>query len=246
MMLSAEKLNALPCGDQEAGVNRIKSAAELNALPYGTAPFAAGLTAADYAKQHGEHGESFRYFDALPLPDATAASNKDGLVFTEVTLGGNQKGRFRQTTREVFDAEYGLIPKGSTMFSVLPSVVEFRHDARVVRTAQRWRGVTTLRRGLTDTDPLSERFVKAIEQVYVNGVSVSLANVQAVSAATLADNDQGGIKWLSNAPAAGTEYAVTFRYNPLFVCLTESIQGEPIGADGARLPQRILLKKERQ
>jgi len=244
MGFTAAELNARPWGDQVTQSDP-QDAETLNAGEYGPNPFSIGLTAPDYAINHLNHGEAFRYWDATPLPDASEESNSDGLVFTEVALGGNGHGYFHQTERAVMLEGWGLIPKGSTMFSVLPSVVEFRKDARVLRTAQRWRGVANINRGTGDTDALPERFVSLIQKVTVNGSSVALSHVVAVSAGSPNDTDRGGIKWLSNAPTAGTPYTVEFKYHPLFVCLLESLQGEPIGADGERLPQRVLLQKDR-
>jgi len=217
---------------------------EILALDYsGNVPASQGLTSDDYRRQYAAHGETFRVWEAAPV---TGGSNKSGLLFTEIELDDTARGYFYQTRREIEIEEFGLIPRGSTAFSVLPDVVELGENFRLLRTAQEWKGRAQITRGSGSTDSLPERFVTAITQVLLSGGSEAAADdVEAVSADSPDDDDLGGIQWLGNAPAAGTVYTVRFRYHPLFVCLGELIQGEPIGADGERLPQRVLLKKER-
>jgi hypothetical protein len=246
LMPSAQELNARPWGEQ-TGQQGVKSAAQLNEQEYETNPFAIGLLASDYAEMHLEHGEAFRYWEATPLADATAESNEDGNLYHEVELGGNGHGRFYSTKREITTKDFGVLPIGSTMFGCLPSVVEVTPGSRILRVAQAWRRSFTVRRGSTDVDTLPERFIVSIESVtFEDGSVAGPADYEPVSANSPNDNDKGGIRWLASAPIAGTPYTVKCRFYPLFACLGEMVQGEPLGADGERLPQRILLKKERE
>lgn len=221
--------------------------AAANALPLAPEPFSQGLTAADFAAQHEAHGETFRYWEATPQADATDDSNADGNLFVEVELSGNGHGYFHTTKKEVVSEQFGLVPRGSSMMSCLPGVVELTPGGRMARTGQVWAQNVVITRGAGDTDPLPQRFVQRIWGVTLaDGMVADAADYEAVSADSPNDNDKGGIRWLDNAPAAGTRYTVKMGYHPLYAVQGELIQGEPNGADGQRLPQRILLKKERE
>lgn len=238
-MTKAELL-ALPYGDGVSSAPLPKSS--LLALSYtGSSAPAKGLVASEYAKLHAEHGEEFHLWEAVQSKDAP---NRSGNVYTELNLSG-EKALFYQSKTAVEDERFGLIQTGTSMFSVLPSVVEVMEKSKVLRVAQSRRGAAQITASGTGFDALPQRFVAAIESV-TDESGAALALAFAVQSATgVNDSDAGGIAWLGAAPAEGTRLTVKYRYRPLFVCLGEMIHGQPIGADGERLPQNVVLAMER-
>lgn len=220
------------------------SVQELNARPYATAPFAAGLTAADYRAQHDEHGEGFRLWHASEVPGV----NRSGKTYEEAVLGSIGKARFHSTQRDVTVRDFGVVPTGSTMISCLPEVARLHSGDKLLRTsaAQVRAQRAVVVRDSGSIDPLPHRFVSAIDVVKVNGVAVSPSKYRLVEASRPDDNQRGGIEWLAGAPAAGTRYFVRYLYRPFYVCLGESMSGQPVGEDGLLLPQRVLLREERE
>jgi hypothetical protein len=143
--------------------------------------------------------------------------------------------------------DFGLLPAGSTMLSCLPEVVEVSPGGRLLRTSaeQARTGRATVVRGGGSLDALPRRFVTAILKVSVNGVDVAPSRYEAASANGPNDADVGGVRWLSDAPVAGSKMFVLFRYLPFYRCLGEAMQSAPVGEDGLLLPQRVLLREER-
>lgn len=241
-MLKSELL-ALPYGDATATATLSKS--ELLALDYGgSSPFAQGMTSDDFRVQVQAHGEIFRFWDALKAP----GENRNEKVFIEAALPIGTKGYFYQSRQIVESEEFGLVPVGSSMFSCLPDECEIVGDGYLLRNdPAQWRiGKASITRGSGAVDILPERFVRQIVKVIVNGTAVELSQVEAETADSPNDDDLGGLRWLYGAPSAGAKMFVLFRYSPFFVCLGEMIQGSPTGSDGKRLPQNVLLKKERE
>jgi hypothetical protein len=230
-------------GDLLMGIDLRALATVNNLLPLAPAPFAQGLTAEDFAARHQEHGEPFRYWHALEKKGA----NKNGKSYEEAVLGGSARGLFHSTRQEIETADFGRLPVGSTQFSCLPEVVEITAGGRLLRSAgqQARIGRATITRGSGAIDVLPHRFVSEIVRVVWGEATVATELYEAASAASPDDADRGGIRWLGGAPAAGAVLLVEYRYQPFYLCLGDGMQSEPIGADGALLPQRVLLREEK-
>jgi hypothetical protein len=246
MNYSAKSLNERPWGDQESR-GQAQTAQQLNTREYSTSPFAAGLQAADYRVLHAEYGESFRFWHAVNLP----GTNRSGLTYQEVTLGSIAKARFHSGERDQKDAEFGRLPAGQTLISCLREVTEIVAGDKLVRTSPRLvrtQSASVVRdsaRGAGAFDALPHRFVAGVLSVKVDGVRVETSRYRMVPATGPGDAQKGGIEWLSDPPVAGTRLFVEYRYHPYYLCLGEGMRSAPIGRDGEMLPQRVLLREEK-
>lgn len=197
-------------------------------------------------KFHQQRGQTFRCWKPVKLADATAESNADGLFFEEVELPDTARALFSESTDEAIQKEFGLIATGAVKLSVMHQFVEITKDTMILQTdsGQERESQVTFTRGTGETDTLPQRFVTAILKVLVGGEEFDAVDVEAVTADS--PTEEGLIRWLDNAPDAGSSITVIFKHQPLYSCLWESYRGSPTGTDGERLPQRVLLKKERE
>jgi hypothetical protein len=239
---SAKSLNDRPWGDQESR-GQSQTAQQLNTREYSTSTFAAGLQAADYRVLHSEYGESFRFWHAINLP----GTNRSGVTYEEVTLGSIAKARFHSSEHDQKDAEFGRLSAGQILISCLREVTEITMGDKLVRTSPplaRTQSASVVR-GEGAFDALPHRFVAGVLFVKVDGVSVAPPRYRLVPATGPGDTQRGGIEWLSDPPAAETRYLVSYRYHPYYLCLGEGMRSAPIGRDGEMLPQRVLLREEK-
>lgn len=217
------------------------STQELNALPYsGSSPFATGLTGADYRAQHQQHGQPFRWWKAWRAPQGVTGPGgelreRNQRLYIGQTMAAGVHCLFYQTQRNIMHPELGMVPAGHTAISVLPDECELAYLDRIAPTAVQWRERAYLKRGATDTDALLHKTAAAIGAVLLNGEYADPDNY------TLAAGG-AGIRWLSGAPAAGTNYAVEYHYHPLFEFLGNEQGIMQIGKDGVPLPQRGLVR----
>ncbi len=214
---------------------------ELNALPYtGSSPFATGLTGGDYREQMRQHGQPFRWWKAWRASQGVTGPHgevreRNQRLYIEQELESGVHCLFYQTQRNLLHPDLGMVPAGHSAVSVLPDECELAYLDRIAPVWVAWRERVYLKRGSGTVDALLHKTVASIDAVLVDGDYANNGDY------ALAENG-GGIEWLNNAPTAGANYAVEYRYHPLFEFLGNEQGVMQIGKDGVLLPQRGLLR----
>lgn len=138
------------------------SVVELAALTYtGPSPFAQGLLVEDYRHEYAQpgQGERVRYFPARQADPGTSGRDRTGRLYTEqlycadgTTLISAVRVMVWETTQDIEDAEFGLLPAGTTMLSVIPDEIPAARLDRFVLPDRR----IVVRRVLTRGDDFDD------------------------------------------------------------------------------------------
>lgn len=186
--------------------------------------------------RHRKRGETYRWLKAIKAPDTSRGSGapEGGWYYVEQEVGADWRALVDQTTKAIESPEFGLIEAGATMFHVMPDEAYVGRMDRIILTQRALRGDAILTRGDTEYDALPDAPVMAITAAYA-GDGPYVAGTDYVL-------DAGRIKWLANAPATGTKYAMEYCYNPTYTCLGAAPDRMPRpGQGGALMPLRVLL-----
>lgn len=195
------------------------------------------LNAALFRKEHRKAGETIRWLKAIPVPVGTANRQSDGVILVEQTIPAAARFLVGSTTEQYESKEFGLIATGTMQISAFPDWARFNHLDRIVLTApgRLQSSMAKMTRGATNTDALPLPYAQSITAVYVNGVAVDSADYEL---------DANGVKWLGNAPAAGTLYGAEYLYAPRFIVLPQSHRTSPTDKTGQSLPLHYWLDRE--
>lgn len=233
--------------------------AQLNALAFtGGDPFMGGFVESDWLGwDYGTytlHGKPFEWWKSFKLRSnlvtakgtgGETASNDELLHIKQttaidgVTPMDDVRCMVYSTSEDMVDNEFGIIPKGTTSISNIPSQVIFSRYDQVLLSGNVKFTNENLIRAATGDDVLLQSNIVAIDRVMkvaanVNGVIVPAAEYSLAS---------GKLHWISSATVStGDYYSVIYRYQPLYQWLEQGNQGVmQIGADGKALPQRGVL-----
>lgn len=201
------------------------SVAELQGLTYsGPSP---SMTADDFINQlHGPLGKQVRVFQAI---ENIPGQSKKKFSYEELDLDDDVRVLIHAVGRDAKAFDFGLIEQGIVQISNDVRAVEFARRDRIVVTDVSWVARQIVVRGSGDTDTLARSYLASIEAVKVDGETAVASTYEVATT---------GIKWLSDAPATGTQYSVRYRYHPLIEYLLQGDFTMQAGGDGVLLPQR--------
>jgi len=184
------------------------------------------MNAAEWRRWHRQRGESYRWLKGIPVPEGTPGREQNGRLYVEVALDPAIRGMFHNTTVDMEDAEFGLIRKGATAFSVMPDETPMARLDRVILTQREM-----LVREVVSNGTLAQPYVAAVVEIRQGTTVYARDTDYTVTGRT--------INWTGAAPSGA--YSVEYTFNPVFVVVPQSDQLPRPDRYGVLMPQRGAL-----
>jgi hypothetical protein len=132
----------------------------------------------------------------------------------------------------------GFIQEGDAMVTVMPDELPLKLPDRLVRLSTVLPHSEVIARGSDSSDSLTEPFAVAIDSITVGNTTQYVAGVDYELGG--AGTDSPTVHWIGSGPAQGVNYAVQYRYNPVYffnggatVDPRSGMNGTPLALSGA-------------
>lgn len=207
---------------------------ELNALPYSTSPFAAGIRAEDMRIDMHAYGERVIWLRAAEMeggPDGQTPQTGAGKVYVAQVLAPEVRVFLYQNMRELETQTFALMERGNTMISFMPDEIDPIRDDRFIALDRTLTSRETLAPGTDNARALPHSRIVSIDAVWGAGTRYDAAQYNVT---------ETGLSWTGAAPTGEVE--VIYRYTPSFEWLGDNTYQAFLGTDGVRLPGRGPLR----
>lgn len=186
------------------------------------------VTAQKFREFHRRHGESFRWFKALP------ETTGNGRSYVEQNVEARTQIMVHNTRREMQDTEFGLIAPGTTMAAVMPDEAFLGRNDRIVLVQRSMLArVLLVRSGASERLP--QRYGIQVQEIRAGGSLLVAGTHYTVSGSTIT------WKVAAGTPAIGDSFSVEYLYQPVFEYLPLGTQMPRPDRKGVLMPLRGML-----